>query len=173
MEVLALLWSFFKIGVVSFGGGWTVVGLIKAETVPRWIDEPGFASLVAIAQSTPGPVALNAATMVGWKAFGLFGAVAATLSVVAFPTLAIAAAFAIGKRAKLDASALGESLKTGTLAMMLMTLWFLLPKGDVDTVLAVLGAASFVLAAFTKLNPLWLIFGAGAINLFLRLALGV
>jgi chromate transporter len=172
MEFLELLWSFFKIGVVSFGGGWTVVGLIKSETVPRWIDESGFASLVAIAQSTPGPVALNAATMVGWKAFGALGAVAATLSVVAFPTLAIAAVGAAGKRVRLDGEALRESLKTGTMAMMLMTLWFLLPKGNIDPALTLLGAASFGLSAFTKISPLWLIFGAGAANLALKLILG-
>jgi chromate transporter len=172
MEFLSLLWSFFKIGVVSFGGGWTVVGLIKAETVPRWIDEPGFAALVAIAQSTPGPVALNAATMVGWKAFGFFGAAAATISVVTFPTLAVAAVALIGRRVKVDDRALGESLRTGTLAMMLMTLWFLLPKGGIDPALAAFGAASFALAAFTKLNPLWIIFGAGAANLILKLGLG-
>jgi chromate transporter len=172
MEFLGLLWSFFKIGVVSFGGGWTVVGLIKAETVPRWIDESGFASLVAIAQSTPGPVALNAATMVGWKSFGVLGAVAATLAVVAFPTLAIAAAGLVGKRIKLDGKALNESLRTGTLAMMIMTLWFLLPTGAFNPALSVLGVASFCLVAFTKLNPLWIIFGAGAANLLLRLVLG-
>jgi chromate transporter len=173
MEFLSLLWSFFKIGVVSFGGGWTVVGLIKAETVPRWIDESGFASLVAIAQSTPGPVALNAATMVGWKAFGAPGAIAATIAVVAFPTIAVTAVAAAGRRVKLEGSALRESLRTGTLAMMLMTLWFLLPRGNIDPALAVLGAASFVLAAFTKINPLWLIFGSGAVNLALKLALGL
>lgn len=172
MEFLSLLWSFFKIGVVSFGGGWTVVGLIKAETVPRWIDEAAFSSLVAIAQATPGPVALNAATLVGWKSFGVLGAVAATLSVVAFPVLAVAAAGLVGRRLRLDQGALKEALRTGTLAMMLMTLWLLLPKGGIDPLLALLGAASFTLAAFTKANPLWAIFGAGAANLAIKLLFG-
>jgi len=164
MGLVSLLWTFFKIGVVSFGGGWTIVGLIKAETVPRWIAEADFPSLVAIAQATPGPVALNAATMVGWRSFGIGGAILATISVVAFPALAIAAAGIIGSRVRLDERALKESLKTGTLAMMLMTLWFLMPKGASDPVLAFLGIASFALAAFTKINPLWAIFGAAAIN---------
>ncbi|MBL8967967.1 MAG: chromate transporter [Spirochaetaceae bacterium] len=168
MELLALVWSFFKIGVVSFGGGWTVVGLIKAETVPRWIDEAGFASLVAIAQATPGPVALNAATLVGWRGFGILGALAATLSVVAFPVLAIAAAGLVGRRLRLDQTALKEALKTGTLAMMMMTFWVLLPKEGIDPFLALLGAASFALVAFTKISPLWAIFGAGAANLAFR-----
>jgi chromate transporter len=170
MEFLSLIWSFFKIGVMSFGGGWTIVGLIKAETVPHWIDEADFASLVAIAQATPGPVALNAATLVGWKSFGAAGAAAATTAVLLFPVLSIVVAGLIGSRVKLDKKALGESLKTGTLAMMLMTLWFLLPKAaPLDPILVGLGVASFALAAFTKLNPLWAIFGAAAINMVLRL----
>jgi len=170
MELLELVWTFFKVGVVSFGGGWTVVGLIKMETVPRWIDEAAFSSLVAIAQATPGPVALNAATLVGWRSAGFLGAVLATLSVVAFPSLAIAGAGLVGKRLKLNSGALTESLRSGTLAMMLMTLWFLLPKGGIDPVLLALGAASFAITAFTKINPLWAIFGAAAINMGLKLA---
>lgn len=170
MEALALVWTFFKIGVVSFGGGWTVVGLIKMETVPRWLDEASFQSLVAIAQATPGPVALNAATLVGWRTQGFLGALLATLAVVAFPTLAIAAAGLVGRRVRLDPARLGESLKTGTLAMMVMTFWFLLPKDGFDPKLAALGAGAFALAAFTKLNPLWAIFGAALLNTAARLA---
>jgi hypothetical protein len=90
--------------------------------------------------------------------------------VVAFPSLAIALAGLVGKHLKLDGDALKESLKSGTLAMMLMTIWFLLPKGQIDPVLLGLGLASFALTAFTKLNPLWAIFGAAAINMGLKLA---
>jgi chromate transporter len=173
MEFLALLWTFFKIGVVSFGGGWTVVGLIKMETVPRWIDESAFSSLIAIAQATPGPVALNAATLVGWRSFGALGAISASLSVVAFPSAAIALAGIVGKRLTIDANPLRESLRSGTLAMMIMTLWFLLPKGNLDPILVILGAAAFALTAFTKVNPLWAILGAAAINMLLRLLMGL
>lgn len=169
MEFIALLWSFFKIGVVSFGGGWTVVGLIRAETVPRWIDAKDFSSLIAIAQATPGPVALNAATLVGWRTFGWIGAISATVMVVAFPALSIALAGIVGKRVKLNADSLKESLRSGTMAMMAMTFWFLLPKGDLDLVLVALGIAGFALTAFTKVNPLWAIFGAAIINMVLHL----
>lgn len=172
MELLNIVWTFFKIGVVSFGGGWSIVGLIKTEVVPRWIDEAGFGSLIAIAQATPGPVALNAATMIGWQRQGILGAVLATFSVVAFPVIAIAGAGLLAKRLRLDRGALQESLKTGTLAMMAMTLWVLLPRGGIDPLLLGLGVASFFLAAFTKINPLWSILGAGAINAAARAIMG-
>ena len=168
MEALSIAWSFFKIGVVSFGGGWSIVGLIKTEVVPRWIDEAGFSTLVAIAQATPGPVALNAATLVGWQRQGLAGAVVATLAVVAFPVLAISLAGLAARRLKIRGGALQEALRTGTLAMMVMTLWVLLPRGAVDPVLEGLGIASFTLAAFTRFSPLWSIFGSGAIYVLFR-----
>lgn len=172
MELLTIVWTFFKIGVVSFGGGWSIVGLIKTEVVPRWIGESGFGSLMAIAQATPGPVALNAATMIGWQRQGILGAVLATLSVVAFPAIAIAGAGLLARRLRIDKGALQESLRTGTLAMMVMTLWVLLPKGNLDPILVGLGVASFALTAFTKINPLWAILGAGAVNAALRAIIG-
>ena len=168
MELLAIVWTFFKIGVVSFGGGWSIVGLIKTEVVPRWMDSAGFSSLVAIAQATPGPVALNAATLVGWQRQGFLGAILATLSVVAFPVLAVAVTGFLAKRLKVNTLALQEALSSGTLAMMAMTLWVLLPRGAVDPLLAALGVASFCVAAFTKVNPLWAILGAGALNAGLK-----
>ena len=164
MELLEIIWAFFKIGVVSFGGGWSIVGLIKTEVVPRWMNNADFGSLIAIAQSTPGPVALNAATLVGWQRQGLLGSILATLAVIAFPILAIAATGFLAKRLRIDGKALQESLRTGTLAMMVMTLWVLLPKPPIDPLLAAFGLGSLALAVFTKVNPLWAILGAGILN---------
>lgn len=168
MELLTLLWVFFKIGIISFGGGWSIVGLIKSEVVPRWIGEADFRGLLAIAQSTPGPIALNSATLVGWNRFGIVGALLATLSVIAFPILAIGGASLLGKKLKLEGDSLQESLRTGTLAMMIMTLWVLIPRQGVDLFIVLFAVASFCLVAFTKRSPLWAIFGAGAINVILR-----
>jgi len=176
MEILSVAWAFFKIGIVSFGGGWTIVGLIKNEVVPRWLDDAGFRSLVAIAQSTPGPIALNAATLVGWERGGILGALLATTSVLAFPTMAIAAAGFVASRLSasgraLDQGAIDEALRTATLAMMLMTLWTLRPA-SLDPLLLALGLGSFALAAFTKLSPLWAILGSGAVKVLFDLVAG-
>jgi len=100
--MLSLALVFLKIGVAAYGGGWTIVGIIKTEIVGRaWLSAEEFARLVAVAQITPGPVALNAATMVGYKLHGLPGAAVATLSVVAAPlTLAIIVGGVMAKAAK-------------------------------------------------------------------------
>jgi len=163
MQTLEIIWTFFKIGIVSFGGGWSVVGIIKNEVVPLWVSETDFRALIAIAQSTPGPIALNAATMIGWNHGGFFSALAATLSVVTFPVMAIIATTLLAKRVKLRGDALQESLRTGSLAMIAMTLWTLRPDSADPLVLA-FGLAAFGFGAFTKVNALWVILGSGLID---------
>jgi chromate transporter len=166
METLSIIWTFFKIGIVAFGGGWSTVGIIKNAVVPLWLDDERFRSLIAIAQSTPGPIALNAATMIGWSRGGWITAVAATLSVVSFPMLAIALSGILAKKLTINKNSLKESLRTGSIAMMLMTLWVLKP-GSLDPLLIFYALATFVIAAFTKINPVLAILGAGAFNTFL------
>lgn len=163
MEALNVIWTFFKIGIIAFGGGWSVVGVIKNAVVPMWVDEAQFRALIAIAQSTPGPIALNAATMIGWNHGGFLMAIAATLSVVAFPVFAIAMTTLLASKVSIKKDALNEGLRTGSLAMMLMTLWVLRPV-SLDPIMLALALGAFVIAAFTKINALWAILGAGAIN---------
>ena len=80
-----LFFTFFKIGAFTFGGGYAMIPLIKREVVEnkKWIDEDEMFDIIAIAESTPGPLAINAATFVGSKLMGVRGSVAATLGVVA------------------------------------------------------------------------------------------
>lgn len=166
MELLSIVWTFFRIGVISFGGGWSIVGVIRHAVVPRWFDDNGFKSLIAIAQSTPGPVALNTATMVGWNRAGYPGAVLATLSVVAFPMMLLAAVTWIGSRMKMNRSAVDESLRSISLAMMLMTFWALRPDMT-DPVALIVSVAAFAFSVFTKANAVWVILGSGAFNALL------
>jgi len=163
MQTLELIWTFFKVGIISFGGGWSTVGIIKNEVVPRWINETDFRGLIAIAQSTPGPIALNAATMIGWYHGGFFSALVGTLAVVAFPVMAITATTLLARKVKLDKLAINESLRTGSTAMMLMTLWALRPD-SADPLLLVFALGAFAIQAFTKINALWAILGSGLIN---------
>ncbi len=163
METIQVVWTFFKIGIIAFGGGWSTVGIIKNAVVPQWIDEAGFRSLIAIAQSTPGPIALNAATMVGWYHGGILTAILATVSVVVFPVLMIALTALFAGRIRLNQHQVHTALRTGSLAMMLMTLWVLRPP-SADPLLLFFAIATFYFGAFTKINSLWAILGAGFIN---------
>ena len=84
MIFLKLFYTFFKIGLFGFGGGYGMLSLIQSETVTHnaWMTSAEFANIVAISQMTPGPIGINAATFVGTKIAGLGGAVAATLGFV-------------------------------------------------------------------------------------------
>ncbi|WHH61326.1 chromate transporter [Petroclostridium sp. X23] len=82
MILFKLFWTFFKIGLFSFGGGYAMIPLIQEEIQANgWIEAQEFADIVAISQMTPGPIAVNAATYIGVKTAGVLGSVAATLGV--------------------------------------------------------------------------------------------
>ena len=78
-----LFWTFLKIGAFTFGGGYAMVALPEREFVEdkQWLSREEFLDMVAIAESTPGPVAVNSATYVGYKIEGVEGAAASTLAV--------------------------------------------------------------------------------------------
>ena len=81
MLFLQLFYTFFKIGLFGFGGGYAMIHLLENEFVSKkkWIEEDEFMDLVAIAESTPGPIAINCSTYIGYKKEKILGAVLATL----------------------------------------------------------------------------------------------
>ena len=84
MIYLQLFWSFLQIGALSFGGGYAAVPLIEAQIVSNraWLRMTEFANLITIAEMTPGPIAINAATFVGTKIAGIPGALCATFGCI-------------------------------------------------------------------------------------------
>lgn len=80
---LKLFLTFFKIGAFTFGGGYAMLPLMQQEVLTNnWMDETQLLNFIAVAESTPGPVAINMATYIGIETAGVFGAVCATLGVV-------------------------------------------------------------------------------------------
>ena len=81
--LLDLFLTFLKIGAVSFGGGYAMIPVISDEVLAHsWLTEVEILNFIAVAESTPGPVAINMATFIGASQGGFFGAVLATLGVV-------------------------------------------------------------------------------------------
>ena len=82
--MLILFLQMFKIGAFAFGGGYTIIALLDEEFVKnrKWIDHDEFMSVLAIAESTPGPIAINVATYIGYKLTNWFGSVVTTIAVV-------------------------------------------------------------------------------------------
>ena len=88
MKKKNILWSLFstlfKIGLFTFGGGYAMLALLESELVEKkgWLEKDEFLDMVAIAESTPGPIAINCATYVGYKRGGVIGSACSTLGVV-------------------------------------------------------------------------------------------
>ena len=83
MTLLLLFLEFLKIGTFSFGGGYGMLPLMEQTVVARnWLDESRFFDFVGVAESTPGPIAINMATFIGASQAGILGSIAATLGVV-------------------------------------------------------------------------------------------
>lgn len=83
MILLRLFFSFFIIGLVSFGGGYGMISLIRETVVGNgWLDEAALMNFIAVSESTPGPLAVNIATFIGSSQAGLWGALAATVGVI-------------------------------------------------------------------------------------------
>ena len=83
-ELLGLFLTMFKIGLFTFGGGYAMLAILENEFVEKkkWTDKDDFLNMVAIAESTPGPIAINSATYLGYKRAGVLGSAVATLGVV-------------------------------------------------------------------------------------------
>ena len=88
--LLQLFLTFFKIGLFTFGGGYAMIANIKEEIVEKknWLNEDELTEIIAVAESTPGPIAINLATYVGYKRNSVLGSTFATLGVV-LPSLII------------------------------------------------------------------------------------
>ncbi len=82
-KVGQLFLTFLRIGAFTFGGGYAMIALLENEFVEKkkWMEKEEFLDMVAIAESTPGPIAVNSATYIGYKIDGLAGAAASTLAV--------------------------------------------------------------------------------------------
>ena len=82
-DYLSLFLTMLKIGLFTFGGGYAMIALLENEFVAKkkWIEKDEFLDVAAIAESTPGPIAINAATYIGFKNAGIVGSIIATLGI--------------------------------------------------------------------------------------------
>ncbi len=90
MKLLELLFIFIKIGSISFGGGYAMIPFLQYEVVNRgWLTEQEIMDMVGMSQITPGPIATNMATFVGYNEVGIIGAIVATIGVTIPPMIMV------------------------------------------------------------------------------------
>ena len=164
-----LFWAFFKIGAFTFGGGYAMIPLIERETVEKkkWIASEDILNIVAIAESTPGPIAVNAATFIGYKTAGFLGAACATFGVV-LPSFVI---ISLVSRLLARFSTLAPvryaffGVRAAVLALLLKALWSMVKKCPKNWFSYAIAAAAFVAVALFRLPVLAVIVGCALVGL--------
>ena len=159
-KVFQLFITFIKIGALTFGGGYAMVPLIQRETVEKkkWINDDDILEIVAIAESTPGPIAVNSATFVGYKTAGVLGAAAATIGVV-LPSFTIIyfISFVIDKFENNTAVKYAFSgVRAGVLALIIKALWTMSKKSAKNIISFIITAFAFIFAAL-NINVIYII----------------
>ena len=162
--LLEIFWSFLKIGAFTFGGGYAMIPLIQHEVIHRrrWIEERDFLDLLTLAQTAPGPIALNTAVFVGYKRRGYLGALSAIMGVILpsfFVILVVAIFFAsIRDNAYVDAAFKG--MRPAVVALIVAPIVGL-TKGMRWWLVAVALAVALVVWHF-GISPVWFLI-AGAV----------
>ena len=172
MIYLQLFWEFFKTGLFAIGGGMaTVPFLFDISARTGWFTTSELANMIAVSESTPGPIGINMATYVGFETAGILGSVIATLGLVV-PSIIIIVIIA----KILDAFAEKPVVKTvfkylrpAVIGLLLFALWQLLPltflgseKNILWAPVAAFAVILFCLLKWTKVHPIFWI-GAGAV----------
>ena len=155
--------SFFKIGAFTFGGGYAMIPLIQNEAVEKrhWVTDEDILEVIAIAESTPGPIAINSATFVGYKAAGVLGSVCATLGVV-LPSFVIILAISTVLQQFQQLQAVQYAfmgIRAGVLALLCKALWTMFKKSPKGWFSYLVMAAAFILTAFVGVNVIFVIIG--------------
>ncbi len=157
--------SFFKIGILTFGGGLSMLPMLEREVVKnrQWATEEELLDMYAIGQCTPGIIAVNTATYVGYKQAGFIGGVAATLGEIS-PSILIISLVASVLQNFITLPQVQHALagiRIAVCAMMLNTLIGLIRRGVVDIFGGVLFIIAFLLACFTPVPTVVIIILAG------------
>ena len=155
-KLFELFLTFMKIGGFTFGGGHAMIPLIQKEAVEnkKWVTDDDILEIIAIAESTPGPVAINAVTFVGYRTAGVLGAACATFGVV-LPSFLIILAIAYLLNSFMEIRAVQYAfmgINAGVLALLFKALWNMYKKSPKGWVSYVVMGASFLMTAILKVN---------------------
>lgn len=179
MLYLQLFYTFFKIGLFGFGGGYAMLSMIQGEVVTRhdWLTPQEFTDIVAISQMTPGPIGINSATYVGYTATGsVWGSVVATLAVVlpSFILMLTISKFFLKYQKSKPVTDVFNGLRPAVVGLLAAAALVLMDKENFGSptedmrqfiICCLLFLGVFIAARRFKANPIMLIIAAALIGL--------
>lgn len=161
LDILKLFVVFLKIGAFSFGGGYAMISLIENEVVNKkqWITKTELADIFAIAESTPGPIAINTATYIGVKRCGILGGIVATIGVV-IPSYVVIVALSYLIEAVKDnvwAGYFFKSIRIGVLVLIAKAVFSFFKDLRKNVVSVALAITAFCLVLLTNVKVTYII----------------
>lgn len=169
-----LFWSFLKIGVFTFGGGYAMIPLIEREVIDRkgWIAKGEFTDLLTVAQSAPGPISLNTSVFVGYKMRGYVGAFASIAGVVlpSFTIILIVAIFFAGIRDNAVVAAAFNGMRPAVVALIVVPVISL--ARDMNRWLIGVTLVSALALWYFKFSPIYLIIAGAVVGIIWCLRIG-
>lgn len=170
----ALFRSFFKIGLFTFGGGYAMIPLIEAEIINRrgWLARDEFMELLTLAQSSPGPIAINTSVFIGYKTRGVAGAAAAVCGAVlpSFICILVIAIFFAQVRHNVVVDAAFKGMRPAVVALIVVPT-ISLARG-MHPALIVVAVATVLAVWWFGLSPIWLIAAGAAAGILWTVKLG-
>ena len=184
MSLINMLLEFLKIGSVTYGGGLAMIPLLRDIAISnQWLTDSQFANLIAISQTTPGPIAINMAAFIGYREVGVFGAIASSLVLIlpAFIMAIVLSNFLTKHRKSPIITAAFVGLKATVIGLIATAIiqvglvsLYIDDSGDllrfwrhIDPKAIVMLVVSYLLILKTQKHPLYYIVGFGLISIFI------
>ncbi|MDL2310737.1 chromate transporter [Peptostreptococcaceae bacterium OttesenSCG-928-C18] len=171
MLFLKIFLTFFKIGAFSFGGGYAMIPLIIQETVStnNWISKDVLLNMISISQVTPGPIAINISTFIGYTKAGVIGSIVATSAVILPSVTLVTIMYLFIKKFKdnIYLKWFLSGIKVVIVGLIGAGFLSVFIEGVQNVVTTLIFVASFYLVGFKKIHPIPVIFVAGLLGAML------
>ena len=174
--LIDLFFTFCRIGGLTFGGGYAMLPIIQKEIVEekKWATEEEVLDYYAVGQCTPGIIAANTATFIGYKVHGIIGAIVATLGVV-FPSLIIITIIAALLKNFANYSIVQHAfsgIRVVVIALIVSAILKLAKTSIKNSTTLIIAIIAFILVAFVNLSPIYIVIAAACIGLILKFIRG-
>lgn len=171
--LLELFWIFFKLGVVNFGGGYALLPLLQKELVEKrgWVTDEEMTDYYAIGQCTPGAIAVNVSTFIGYKLKGVIGGIVATMGFV-FPAFFIIFVIATILNNFADlwyVKSAFAAIRVCVFILILSAIIKLAKKSIVDLITLIIAVIVLALALFTNIDLIFYVIFAGITGIIVNL----
>jgi chromate transporter len=172
LEYAELFWVFFRIGAITFGGGLAMLPVLERDLAKRrsWVTMDELIDYYAIGQSTPGIIAVNVATFVGYKRKGIRGSIVTTVGIVA-PSIIVITLLAMFLNNFADIGWVQKALRginVVVAVLLISAVWSVGKKTFIDWITAAIGIASFLAMAVFNVSGVIIVLASAALGVAIR-----